>query len=102
MNDPKFTENAGMQRWATKENLKIATKTLSMMTSKNIHSFTELSEKITETKQQYVSANDGIKTLEGKLRELAEIIKYAEQYQENKPFNDHYEAIKDKDRFLRK
>ena len=102
INDPKFTENAGMQRWATKENLKIAANTFSMMTSKDIHSFTELSEKITETKQQSVSANDGIKTLEGKLRELAEIIKYAEQYQENKPFNDRYEAAKDKDRFLRK
>lgn len=91
-----------LQRWATKENLKIAAKTFSMMTSKNIHSFTELSEKITETKQQSVSANDGIKTLEGKLRELAEIIKYAKQYQKNKPFNDRNEAIKDKDRFLRK
>lgn len=40
--------------------------------------------------------------MEKKLRELAEIIKYAEQYQENKPYNNRYEAAKDKDRFLRK
>lgn len=102
MKDPKFTENAGLQRWATKENLKIAAKTYSMMTSKNIHTFAELNDKITTVKQQSVSANDGIKSLEKKLRELAEIIKYAEQYQENKPFNDRYEKVKDKDRFLRK
>lgn len=47
-------------------------------------------------------ANDGNKSLEKKLRELAEIIKYAEQYQENKPYNNRYESVKDKDRFLRK
>ena len=36
------------------------------------------------------------------MQELAEMIKYAEQYQENKPYNDRYETVKDKDRFLRK
>lgn len=36
------------------------------------------------------------------MQELAEMIKYAEKYQENKPYNDRYETVKDKDRFLRK
>ena len=36
------------------------------------------------------------------MQELAEMIKYSEQYQENKPYNDRYETVKDKDRFLRK
>lgn len=43
----------------------------------------------------------GIKTLEQKPGELSEIIKYAEQYYENKTYNDLYEKVKDKDRFLR-
>lgn len=102
LSDPKFTENTGLQRWATKENLKIAAKTFNLMIAKNIYSFGELDAQIDAIKHQSVSANDGIKSLEGKLRELAEIIKYAEQYQEHKPYNDRYEAIKDKDRFLRK
>ena len=33
---------------------------------------------------------------------LAEIIKYVEQYRENKSYNDRYEKSKDPDRFLRK
>ena len=33
MNDPKFTDSPGLQRWAMKENLKIAAKTYSMMTA---------------------------------------------------------------------
>lgn len=102
LNDPKFTENAGLKRWGTKENLKIAAKTFSLMTSKKIHSFAELDNKIDTIKRQSVSANDGIKSLEAKLRDLAEIIKYAEQYQEYKPYNDRYESVNDKDRFLRK
>ena len=36
------------------------------------------------------------------MQELTEMIKYAEKYQENKPYNDRYETVKDKDRFLRK
>ena len=36
------------------------------------------------------------------MQELAEMIKYAEKYQENKPYNDRYETVKDKDRFLLK
>ena len=36
------------------------------------------------------------------MQELAEIIKYAEQYRENKSYNDRYKKSKDPDRFLRK
>lgn len=100
--NPKFTEHVGLKKWATKENLKIAAKTYSMMTAKNIHNFTELNDSITALQEQSTAANSSIVSLEHQIRNLAEIIKYAEQYRENKSFNDRYEKSKDKDRFLRK
>lgn len=100
--DQKFAENIGLKKWATKENLKIAAKTYSMMTAKNIHNFTELDAKISALQEQSKSANSSIVSLEHQFIELAETIKYAKQYRENKSFHDRYEKTKDKDRFLRK
>lgn len=100
--NPKFTEHVGLKKWVTKENLKIAAKTYSMMTAKNIHNFMELNDSITALQEQSTAANSSIVSLEHQIRNLAEIIKYAEQYRENKSFNDRYEKSKDKDRFLRK
>lgn len=100
--DPKFSESTGLLRWANKENLKIAAKTYSLMTSKNIHNFSELNERISSFQGQAKAANQSILSLEHQIRELAETIKYAEQYQENKSYYDRYERVKDQDRFLRK
>lgn len=72
------------------------------MASKNIHNFTELEEKISFLQEQTKATNQSIVLLEHRIRELAEIIKYAEQYLENKPYNNRYEKVKDQDRFLRK
>ncbi len=100
--DPKFAENTGLLKWANKENLKIAAKTYSLMTGKNIHNFSELNERISSFQEQSKAATQSIVSLEHQMRELAETIKYAEQYKENKSYNDRYEKVKDQDRFLRK
>ena len=100
--DTKFSESTGLKKWASKENLKIAAHTYNLMLSKNIHNFSELNERINVLKEQTQTANRSIVSIEHQIRELSEIIKYAEQYQENKPFNDRYENAKDQDRFLRK
>lgn len=100
--DPKYAENAGLQKWATKENLKIASKSYSQMTEKNIHTFPQLDERINTLQEQSKSANTSIVSLEHRIREIAEAIKYVEQYQINKPFNERYEKAKDQDRFLRR
>ena len=98
----KISENIGLRKWATKENLKIAAHTYSIMNSKNIHNFAELNERINALKKQTQTANISIISIEHQLRELSEIIKFTEQYHENKPYNDRYEKVKDKDKFLRK
>lgn len=100
--DPKFSESVGLQKWAAKENLKIAARTYRLMNAKGIHNFTELDARINALQEQSKSANNSIVSIEHQMRELAETIKYAQQYKENKSFNDRYEDAKDKDRFLRK
>ena len=100
--DPKFTENIGLKKWAAKENLKIASETYSKMIAHDIHNFAELDSRIRFLQEQTKNSNCTIISLEHQMQELAEMIKYAEQYQENKPYNDRYETVKDKDRFLRK
>lgn len=102
VNNPTFTENIGLQKWATKENLKIAAKTYLLMTEKNIHSLSELDAKVALLQEQTKSANSSIVSLEHQILEITETIKYAEQYHENKPFNNRYDNAKDRDKFLRK
>ena len=100
--DPKFAENIGLKKWAAKENLQIASETYNQMLARNIHNFAELDNKILSLQEQKKSANTTVVSLEHKMQELAEIIKYVEQYRENKSYNDRYEKSKDPDRFLRK
>lgn len=100
--EPKFTENAALQKWATKENLKIAAKTYNQMVSKGLHSFAELDNKISLLQEQEKSVNSSIVSLEHQLRDMAETLKYAEQYIENKTYNDRYKKAKDQDKFFRK
>ena len=56
----KISENIGLRKWATKENLKIAAHTYSIMNSKNIHNFAELNERINALKKQTQTANISI------------------------------------------
>ena len=72
------------------------------MHSKNIHSFSELDERITFLKEQSRSINTRIVSLEQQLRQLAEIIKYAKQYLETKTYNDRYLKAKDPEKFFQK
>lgn len=99
---PKFTENIGLKKWAAKENLQIAAKTYNYLYSKNVHSFSDLDDRITFLKEQAKSINSHIVSLEQQLRQLAEIIKYAEQYLETKTYNDRYLKAKDQERFFQK
>lgn len=98
----RFANNPGLQKWAAKENLKIAAQTYNQMTAKNIHGFSELSERISSLQQLTKTTNESIVSIEHRLRDLGEIIKYTEQYQENKPFHDRYKKAKNPDLLLRK
>ncbi|MDO4555290.1 MAG: hypothetical protein Q4B70_09125, partial [Lachnospiraceae bacterium] len=83
-------------------NLKIASEIYNQMVAKNIHNFDELDARLQVLNLQAKTANSTIVSIEQQMRELAEIIKYAEQYQETKTFYNRYEKAKDQDRFLRR
>ena len=72
------------------------------MVSKGLHSFAELDNKISLLQEQEKSVNSSIVSLEHQLRDMAETLKYAEQYIENKTYNDRYKKAKDQDKFFRK
>ena len=51
---------------------------------------------------QQKEVNTSVVSLESQIRHLREMLKYAEQYQKNKIYDDHYKSSKDPDRYFRK
>ena len=78
----KFQNNPALQQWAEKENLKLAAKLY-----REVHSLSDLQQKITVTMETGKAAKQNVAKLERQIKELAEQIKYAEQYQENQPYH---------------
>lgn len=95
--DEKFQNSAGLQRWANLENLKIASQTYN-----EVNSILDLEQKIATLNETRKSAKQTVVTLERKMKSLAEIIKYAEQYKNNRSFQLRYQKAKDPDAFFRK
>ena len=101
-NAPNITGNIGLQKWANKENLKIVSTTYGQMLTHNLHNFSELESRITLLHMQQKEVNTTVVSLESQIRHLRELLKYAEQYQKNKIYNDHYKKSKDPERYFRK
>lgn len=93
----KFQENAGLKQWAEIENLKTAAGTY-----QKVNSITELEEKTTEKSVLVKESKDSLKELEHRMKSMAEIIRYAEQYKENRSFQIHYRKAKNPDEYFRK
>jgi hypothetical protein len=70
----KFQNSPGLQRWASIENLKIAAQNYN-----EAGSLSELEQKIAVTGEAGKSAKQSVVALEHRMKNLAEIIKYAEQ-----------------------
>lgn len=93
----KFQNNPGLQRWATIENLKIAAQTYH-----EAGSIKELEQKIAVTAATKKEAQKTVRKLENRIKSLAEIIKYAEQYKANKPYHIAYKKAKNTDAYFQK
>ena len=100
--DTRFSENPGLKKWAIKENLKTVSEIYKNMLEKNIHNLSELQERISFLQVEQQTINSTIVDIEHQLKKLSEILKYAEQYQENKPYYEHYQVSKDPERYFRK
>ncbi len=91
----KFQNSPGLQHWASIKNLKTAAS--SYAAADNL---SELQKQIEEkhTEANYIKAK--LVAVEHEMKKVAELLRYVEQYNENKPFQDKYKKSKDPDRYF--
>ena len=80
--DEKFQNSPGLQQWAAIENLKIAAQSYN-----EAGSLSDPEHKITVKTEAGKSAKQSVVELEHRMKDLAEIIKYAEQYKDNRSYS---------------
>ena len=97
-----YAQNIGLQKWAEKQNLKLVAKTYATLNEKGFQSLEELEEQLSTLTHQSSSIRTKTVSLEKQIREQALLLKYAEQYIENKPYYDKYAKAKNPDAIFRK
>ena len=95
--DEKFRSSPGLQRWAAIENLKIAAQSYN-----EVGSLAELEHKIAVKTEAGKSAKQSVVELEHRIKDLAEIIKYAQQYKDNRSYHIGYKKAKNPDAYFRR
>lgn len=95
--DEKFQSSPRLQQWAAIENLKIAAQSYN-----EVGSLSDLEHKITVKTEAGRSAKQSVVELEHRMKDLAEIIKYAEQYKDNHSYHIAYKKAKNPDAYFRK
>ena len=93
----KFQSSPGLQRWAAIENLKIVAQSYN-----EVGSLSELEHKIAVKTEAGKSAKQSVVELEHRIKDLAEIIKYAQQYKDNRSYHIGYKKAKNPDAYLRR
>lgn len=94
--EEKFTQSPGLQHWAAIENLKIAASSYS-----KAGSIIELEKQIESKSVLAKTARNSLVETERQLKDLGQILKYAEQYQSNHIYHIRYQKSKDPDAYLR-
>ncbi len=93
----KFMESAGLKRWAEIENLKTAASAYS-----KVSSIADLEQRIAEQSALSRESRERRNALERRMKSMAEIIKYAEQYKANRAYNTAYRKSKNPDEYFRR
>ena len=94
--EDKFGESPGLKHWADIQNLKTAAASYSQAGS-----ITELEKQIAAKSALAKTARENLVETEHQLKDLGQILKYAEQYKTNRVYHIRYQKSKDKDRYLR-
>ncbi|MEY8518321.1 relaxase/mobilization nuclease domain-containing protein [Lachnospiraceae bacterium 29-84] len=92
----KFAESPGLNHWADIQNLKIAAAAYSQTGS-----ISELEGQIAAKSALAKTARTSLVETERQLKDLGQVLKYAEQYKTNRIYHIRYQKSKDKDRYLR-
>lgn len=95
--DEKFQNSPGLQRWAAIENLKIAAKNYN-----EVGSLSYLEHQIALKTEAGKSSKQSVVEMEHHLKDLAEIIKYVEQYKANRSYHIAYKKSKNPDAHFRR
>ena len=95
--EEKFENSPGLKRWAAIENLKIVAASYN-----EAGSISELKHKISVQTQAGKSAKQSVVELEHRIKDLGEIIKYAEQYRANRSYHIGYKKAKNPDAYFRR
>ncbi len=93
----KFTQSPGLKHWADIQNLKIAAASYSQAGS-----IAELEKQIAAKSTLAKTARESLVETEHQLKDLGQILKYAEQYKANHIYHIRYQKSKDKDGYLRR
>ena len=92
----KFSESSSLKHWADIQNLKIAAANYSQAGS-----IANLEKQIDTKSTLAKTARESLLETEYQLKDLGQILKYAEQYKSNLIYHIRYQKSKDKDRYLR-
>ena len=93
----KFQNSPGLKKWADVQNLKLAAQTYL-----EAGSIAKLEQKFMVKSEAANSAKQTILQMERQLKTLWEILKYAQQYQTNRPYYLKYKKAKNPDTVFRK
>lgn len=96
-NEDKFANSPGLKHWADIQNLKIAAASYSQAGS-----ITELENQIATKSTLAKTARESLVETERQLKDLGQVLKYAEQYKTNHIYHVRYKKSKDKDAYLRR
>ncbi len=93
----KFAESPGLKHWADIQNLKITAANYSQAGS-----ISELEKQIAVKSALIKNTRESLVETEHQLKDLGQVLKYAEQYKTNHIYHVHYQKSKDKDAYLRR
>ncbi|RKJ63628.1 relaxase/mobilization nuclease domain-containing protein [Roseburia sp. 1XD42-69] len=94
--EDKFAQSPGLKHWADIQNLKIAAASYSQAGS-----IAELEKQVATKSALAKTARESLVETERQLKDLGQILKYAEQYKANHIYHVRYKKSKDKDAYLR-
>ena len=95
--EDKFTQSPGLKHWADIQNLKIAAASYSQAGS-----IAELEKQIATKSTLAKTARESLVETERQLKDLGQVLKYAEQYKTYHIYHVRYQKSKDKDAYLRR
>lgn len=91
-----------LQRWANTKNLQTAAEVYTQIKRAGYASLEDALEHLAVAKSRSKSAHSAATEIDQKMRPLAKIMRYAEQYHENLPYKRRYAKAKDPDGYFRR